>query len=611
MAKVLLFNPPTPDRRAFTREGRCTQEAGVWATQWPPVTLATAAALLRADGHEVRVRDFPAAGQGLADLEALVAAFAPDLAAWSTGTPTLSDDLAVARRIKAFSPATVTAVLGTHVTALPEDALAEEDLDAVLRGEPEGILRELCRNLGRDWGRVAGISYRARRGAEPPGLGSAPADQDALALPAERPSPSVLSFAPETAMGGSIPCAASCPPGGIPRDAYGRDAGFRGMRPRLAGGENAHPPADRPREDAVSAAAVPERASDAPSPGPLPCLSGEALSPAPGGEADPGGAGAAPAIVHNPPAACLAPEAIPAPAWDALDLSPYRLPLKGRPFLIVAPVRGCPWRCSFCTAPLYYETRLRRRPVAAVLAEMEDDVQKFGVREFFVWADTFTADRSYVEAFCRAVSALRTPVAWTCNSRVDTVDKALLRLMAEAGCWMVSYGIESGDDAILARCGKGITASQSRRAVEEAREAGLRVAGHFIFGLPGETESSMGRTLAFALDLPLDIAQFYAAAPFPGTPLYDEARRQGWLRRPDGPPPAQGPADRSGAGPSQSGAAMDLPGLPASAVDAFRRRAYRRFYGRPRVLAHLLGMVEKPAVAHLFSQARRFFRWSA
>jgi radical SAM superfamily enzyme YgiQ (UPF0313 family) len=295
----------------------------------------------------------------------------------------------------------------------------------------------------------------------------------------------------------------------------------------------------------------------------------------------------------------LEPDAIPAPDWDGLDHNAYRLPLKGRRFLMVAPVRGCPYRCTFCTAPLYYGYRLRRRPVAQVVDEMAASVSRYGIREFFIWADTFTADRDYVRELCRTILARGLKVSWTCNSRVDTIDEETLSLMKEAGLWMISYGLESASDAILAASGKGITAAQSRAAVEMAHRMDIRTAGHFIFGLPGETPETMAETLAFALSLPLDIAQFYAAAPFPGTALYNEALEKGWLKHGGG----------NGAV-SQSSAAMALPGLSAAEVDAFRRHAFRRFYLRPSAAARVLSMVEPGAVAGLMPVLRRFLRWT-
>jgi anaerobic magnesium-protoporphyrin IX monomethyl ester cyclase len=486
---ILLFNPPAPDGRAYTREGRCTQEAGVWGTQWPPLSLATAAALLRRDGHRVTLRDYPAAGLDSRALVEDLRQLRPAFAIWSTGTPTLRHDLALARLVREQAPEAVTAVIGTHVTVRPEEALSEAALSAVIRGEPEGIIRELCRSAGA-FGEVAGLSWRdARDGA----------------------------------------------------------------------------------------------------------------------------------IRHNPDAAPLEPKAIPAADWDGLDLDGYRLPLKGRRFLMVAPVRGCPWRCVFCTAPLYYGYRLRWRPVADVVAEMAGNVERYDIREFFIWADTFTADRRYVRELCRAIIESGLRISWTCNSRVDTIDEETLRLMKAAGLWMISYGLESGSDAILAASGKGITVAQSREAVALAHRLGIRVAGHFMFGLPGETEETMAETLVLALTLPIDIVQFYVAAPFPGTALYDEARGKGWLRETmeerGSPPPDRGAAAPgaipSGSAPaaSQNSAVMELPGLPSTRVDAYRRYAYRRFYLRPRAVVRVLSMAELSAVAGIMPPIRRFLRW--
>ena len=160
---------------------------------------------------------------------------------------------------------------------------------------------------------------------------------------------------------------------------------------------------------------------------------------------------------------------------------------------------------------------------------MAENVERYGIRDFFIWADTFTADRRYVRELCRAICESGMRISWTCNSRVDTIDQETLLLMKEAGLWMVSYGLESGSDAILAASGKGITVAQSREAVELAHRLGIRVAGHFMFGLPGETEETMAETLALALALPIDIAQFYAAAPFPGPPsTIRRGERGGW-----------------------------------------------------------------------------------
>mgnify|MGYP001181996261 CR=1 FL=1 len=464
--QVLLLNPPHPEGKGFTREGRCTQESGVWATQWPPLSLATAAALLEANGRQAEILDCPAVGIDLSALIRRVKRARPGWIFVATATPTIDADLDSARRLKQIAPEATVAVLGTHVTADPASALSREGIDLVIRGEPEGTIAALCQLETADLETAAGISFRA--------------------------------------------------PGGA----------FR----------------------------------------------------------------------HNPDRPWLDPKTIPAPAWHRLDLSPYRLPLKGRPFLMVAPLRGCPYRCTFCTAPQYYGRTLRMRPVGQVVDEIDDTIARFGITDYFIWADTFTASRKYVHDFCDEIRRRRLRIDWTCNSRVDTIDEALLADMKRAGCWMISYGIESADTDVLSRSKKNITAAQSAKAVTAAHRAGLLVSGHFIFGLPGDSISRMKKSIDFALSLSLDIAQFYAASALPGTGLFEEARRNHWLR----------PAATS----SQSRSAMDLPGLSAEQVDTYRRLAFRKFYLRPKIMRRLFSLVTPAAAPHLAASLLRFSGWT-
>jgi radical SAM superfamily enzyme YgiQ (UPF0313 family) len=423
--------------------------------------------VLERDGHEVKITDFPAIGLDVTSLKRIIGKDRPDFAIWSAGTPTIEFDLGLARIIKETAPQTITGVIGTHVSVLPEEALNTSSVDVVIRGEPERAIRSLCLHEERRWDPIDGISYRD------PGSGK---------------------------------------------------------------------------------------------------------------------------IHHNPDSDFLSPEDIPFPAWHHLDIRPYRLPLKGRRFLIVAPTRGCPYPCNFCTAPLYYGKRLRRRPIKEVVDEIEANMGRYNVRDFFIWADTFTADKRYVIGFCREIIERRLDISWTCNSRVDTVDREILLHMKEAGLWMISFGLESGNDEILNGIGKNIAVEQSRVAVSAAHRLGLKTSGHFMLGLPGETEKTMRQTLALAMDLPLDIAQFYAAAPFPGTGLYELTMKGGCLRR--------------GTPLSQSRASVDLPGLPAEKVDEFRRYAYRRFYLRPGAFLRLFSMLGPDVTKNVNASIRGFFHWA-
>jgi radical SAM superfamily enzyme YgiQ (UPF0313 family) len=466
LAKIFLFNPPDSDGKAYTREGRCTQEAGYWATLWPPLSLATCAALLEKDNHILKVIDFPALKLQVSDLKNFVLKEKPDFAIWSTGTPTLSSDLSLAETIKAKCPTTITGVFGTHVSVQAAEVLKNSFVDVVIRREPEQTIRVLCRQQKTAWQNISGISYR---------------------------------------------------------------------KPKNGG------------------------------------------------------------IFHNPDTDFIEAEKIPSPAWHHLDLQCYRLPLKGRPFLIVAPLRGCPYPCSYCTAAIYYGSRLRQRPVEKVVDEIEINTKKYKVRDYFVWADTFTADKYYVKQFCNQIVDRGIKISWTCNSRTDTIDPGLLQLMKKAGLWLISYGLESGSETILKKAGKNITLAQSKLAVTWAHRLGIKTCGHFILGFPGESERTLRQTLKFSLRLPLDIAQFYTAAPFPGTQLYKESIEKGWLS--------------TEAIASQSRAVINLPGLPAQKVNQFQKYAYRKFYRRPKTVYRLFKMAKLSGINEITFGLKRYSSW--
>jgi radical SAM superfamily enzyme YgiQ (UPF0313 family) len=303
-------------------------------------------------------------------------------------------------------------------------------------------------------------------------------------------------------------------------------------------------------------------------------------------------------IVHNPRRPFIGNlDSLPFPAWHLLDLERYRLPLKGDRFLMLAPIRGCPYPCNFCTAKTYYGNRPRRKSIPRVMEEIKHVVRRFGIHQFFIWADTFTADRDYVTQFCQAIREKGLDVGWTCNSRVDTVDQGLLRAMAKAGCWMISYGMESGNQAVLDQANKGIKVEQCREAARMARAAGIKVAGHFVLGLPGESEETLKETLRFALTLDLDMGQFYCAVPFPGSPLFEVARGQGWIE------------GRSFDEFRQDNAVMNLPGLTRSTVNDYRKKAFRRFYLRPGQFAQVLDLMRMHSLGETISGGVRFLKW--
>ena len=261
---------------------------------------------------------------------------------------------------------------------------------------------------------------------------------------------------------------------------------------------------------------------------------------------------------------------LPLPRHDLLPLDKYRIPMIKGPYSFIVTSRGCPGGCTFCIKHVSYGRTIRLRSPENIMQEIEL-LLSLGVRNVHMYADLFTVSREQVMGLCKLLIAAGTPIRWTCNSRVDFVDAEMLRTMARAGCWLISWGIESGTPAILKRVHKGTTPDQARQALRWSKEAGIRNWGYFIIGLPGESEESIKRTIAFAKSLPLDLALFHIAAPYPGTPFFFDVVENGWFR-----PGAQWEEvdmDRS--------TVLDYPGLSAERLEYWQRRAFREWAMRP------------------------------
>lgn len=261
---------------------------------------------------------------------------------------------------------------------------------------------------------------------------------------------------------------------------------------------------------------------------------------------------------------------LPLPRHDLLPLQKYRAPLVGGPYTFVVTSRGCPGGCRFCIKHVSYGQTVRFRSPENILAEIEMLVG-LGIRHIHMYADLFTVSREQVMGLCRGILERNLRVRWTCNSRVDFVDFEMLRMMAQAGCWMISWGIESGSEEVLRRAGKGIRLEQVEQALRWAKGAGIRNWGYFIIGLPGETEETIQETIRLALRLPLDLALFHIAAPYPGSPLFFEVVENGWFR--PGTRWEEVDMDRS--------TVLDYPHLRAEDLERWARRAFRAWALRP------------------------------
>jgi radical SAM superfamily enzyme YgiQ (UPF0313 family) len=216
-------------------------------------------------------------------------------------------------------------------------------------------------------------------------------------------------------------------------------------------------------------------------------------------------------------------DALPYPAFHLLPWQKYRPhPPHGMamPFGAMVTSRGCPYRCAYCSKPVF-GSKFRAQSPERVIEEMVYLVEKFGVKEIAFYDDSFTLDKKRIHAIASKIIEKKLKIAWTCETRVNLVDKELLRHMKQAGCYTVAYGIESASPEIIKTLQKDITLEQVEAAIRAHKEVGLQVVGYFMLGSPGETPQTIQQTIDFAKKLKVDFAQFSVTTPFPGTELYE------------------------------------------------------------------------------------------
>jgi len=220
---------------------------------------------------------------------------------------------------------------------------------------------------------------------------------------------------------------------------------------------------------------------------------------------------------------------LPLPMHHLLPLDKYRTPVLKGTYQFIVTSRGCTAGCIYCIKHVSYQAGIRLRSPENVMAEIKM-LYDLGVRNIHMYADLFTANRDQVMGICREIINSGLKINFTCNSRVDYVDEEMLQMMAKAGCDVISWGIESANEEILKKARKGTTAVRARQSLKWAREAGIRNLGYFIIGLPGETRESIQETIDFSKELPLDLAIFHIAAPYPGTPFFFQVMENNWFK---------------------------------------------------------------------------------
>lgn len=283
---------------------------------------------------------------------------------------------------------------------------------------------------------------------------------------------------------------------------------------------------------------------------------------------------------------------LPLPLHHLLPLDKYRMPLMKGPFTFILTSRGCPAGCTYCIKHVSYQWSVRLHSPERIMQELWL-LHDLGIHNIHLYADLFTVNREQVMELCELIVKEELKIRWTCNSRVDYVDEEMLKLMGRAGCWLISWGIESGNEAILKRAHKGADPKKAHQALAWAKRAGIKNWGYFIIGLPGETLETIRQTIDLAKILPLDIALFHVAAPYPGTPFFFQVVENGWFK--EGTRWEEVDMDK--------GTVLQYENLSAEDLLYWQRRAFREWAFRPGPIATYVKMLFSDT--HTFKRALR------
>jgi anaerobic magnesium-protoporphyrin IX monomethyl ester cyclase len=232
-------------------------------------------------------------------------------------------------------------------------------------------------------------------------------------------------------------------------------------------------------------------------------------------------------VIVNPPREKIKNlDALPIPAYDIFPMDRY-------PLHRMVTSRGCPFACAWCNSSSIWGRQYREMSAERMVAELEHLISNYGKKIFVFGDNTFNADLERVETFCDLLIEKNIDILWSISLRADIMTPELARKMKQAGCYNVSIGIESANDGILKRIGKGTTIDKVSGGIKMLKEAGIEIMSQYVIGSPGETLETIRESIDYAKHSGCDYINFYAVLPFKGTRQWDYVTEHGTLYTPN------------------------------------------------------------------------------
>lgn len=280
------------------------------------------------------------------------------------------------------------------------------------------------------------------------------------------------------------------------------------------------------------------------------------------------------------------------PAWDLLpsltkDYHYSIIETHGRPSAAIVTSRGCPQKCSFCDRKVF--GNVYREHSAEYVLEMIRLLKfKYGIKDLMIYDDNLMLSKVRLMKICSCLIKEKLDISWFCVSNLKNFELDKLKAMKEAGCWLIEVGIESGSQEILNAMKRGIILEEIESAVKMANRAGIKIKGNFIFGNINETEETLEMSINFAKKLNLFLFQQTFLTPFPGSGIYETAKKYGRF-------------DSDWRKMNNFYINFVPSGLTKDKLLAYSKKAYTLFYLRPGIIfRHILGIKSFARIKNLF-----------
>ncbi len=277
---------------------------------------------------------------------------------------------------------------------------------------------------------------------------------------------------------------------------------------------------------------------------------------------------------------------LPYPAWNLLPkLTKYYRPalfsFQRLPSTTLVTSRGCPNKCTFCDRAVFGNI-FRMHSTDYIMGMIKHLMKRYGIRDILFQDDTFTLHRRRLIEICNRIIKEKIDLTWSCNSRINTVDYKLLKLMKKAGCYSIAYGIESGSSKIIKILQKDIDLNLAKKIIDDTERAGIRTRGYFMVGNPGDTDKTIRESIAYSKKLNLSYIHVQALTPFPGCEIHDNWQKYGYL-------------DDDWRKMNERNIIFVPHGLTKKKLNQYMKEFYWGFYFRPKVILKHLRYVFEPS----------------